>query len=53
MGKKPPQSHPLRQCLGQAVTLSSDFSLHHRQIRQLSVLASLLKNNQEGEGRTR
>lgn len=38
----------LRQCLKEAVTLSSDFPLHHRQICQISVLTSLLKINQEG-----
>lgn len=36
--------------LGHTVTLSSDFTLHHKQMCQLSVLAGLLKNNQERGG---
>lgn len=42
---------PLRECLGHTVTLSSDFTLHHKQMCQLSVLANLLKNIQRGQAR--
>lgn len=49
----PPTPPPLRDCLGPTVTLSSVFTFHHKQMCQQSVLVSLLRNNQEEEGRAK